>query len=64
VGNTGTMKRMGRAGRVNVKQKQVEIKSNQPSAAAQTYGCAQKRQNLYKTFLMEPTSLEMFSTPI
>jgi len=48
VGNTGTMKRMGRAGRVNVKRKEEAIKSNQPSAAAQTYRCAQENKTKTK----------------
>ncbi len=51
MGNTETMKGMGRAGRVNVKRKEVAIKSNQPSAAAQTHGCAQKNKKLRQNVL-------------
>ena len=43
---------MGRAGRVNVKRKEVETRdSNQPSAAAQTQGCAQEKQKLRRNVL-------------
>jgi hypothetical protein len=45
---------MGRAGRVNVKRKEVAIKSNQSSAAAQTHECARETKNKTKTFLTEP----------
>jgi hypothetical protein len=45
---------MGRAGRVNVKGKEVAIKSNQSSAAAQTHECARETKNKTKTFLTEP----------
>ena len=33
-------------------------------AAAQKQGCAQENKKLTQTFLTEPTSLEMFPTPI
>jgi len=48
----------GRADRVNVKRKEVAIKSNQSCIAAQTHECAQKSKNYNETFLTEPTSLE------
>jgi hypothetical protein len=45
VGNTGTMKRTGRVGRVNVTRKDSRNREcNQPSAAALTNGCAQEKQ--------------------
>jgi hypothetical protein len=45
VGDTETMKGMGRAGRVNVKRKDGRNREcNQPSAAALTNGCAQKNK--------------------
>ena len=51
MGNTQTMKRIGRAGRVNVKRKEVVITSSQPRAAAQTYGCAWEKQKLEQNIL-------------
>ena len=53
MGNTETMKGMGRAGRVNVKRKEVETResNHQPSAAAQTQGCAQDKQKLRRNVL-------------
>jgi hypothetical protein len=52
VGNTETMKRMGRAGRVNVKRKEAEIaRANRPNAAAQTDRCAQKNKKLRQNVL-------------
>jgi hypothetical protein len=44
---------MGRAGRVNVKRKEVETResNHQPSAAAQTQGCAQEKQKLRRNVL-------------
>jgi hypothetical protein len=42
---------MGRAGRVNVKRKAVEITSSQPRAAAQTNGCARETQKLKQNVL-------------
>src|SRR5271155_692847 len=42
---------MGRAGRVNVKRKEVEITSSQSSAAAQTHGCARENQKLRQNVL-------------
>ena len=35
-----------------------------PSATAQTHGCAKENEKLRQTFLTEPTSLEMFALPI
>jgi hypothetical protein len=51
VGNTETMKGMGRAGRVKLTRKEEAGKSNQPSAAAQTRGCAQENKKLRKNVL-------------
>ena len=52
MGNTETMKRMGRAGRVNVKRKEAEIaRANRPNAAAQTDRCAQKNKKLRQNVL-------------
>ena len=51
MGNTETMKGMGRAGRVNVKRKEAEITSNQPCAAAQIHGCAREKQKLEQNVL-------------
>jgi len=61
VGNTETMKGMGRAGRVNVKRKEVEIARaiNQALLRRHT-GVLRKSKNQDETFLTEPTSLEMF----
>ena len=63
MGNTETMKGMGRAGRVNVKRKEVEIARaiNQALLRRHT-GVLRKSKNQDETFLTEPTSLEMFAT--
>ena len=65
VGNTETMKGMGRAGRVNVKRKEVEIARAINQALMRRHaGVLRKSKNQDETFLTEPTSLEMFSTSI
>ena len=52
MGNTGTMKRMGRAGRVNVTRKDGSNREcNQLSAAALTSGCAQENKKLRQNVL-------------
>ena len=52
MGNTGTMKRMGRAGRVNVTRKDGSNREcNQLIAAALTSGCAQKNKKLRQNVL-------------
>jgi hypothetical protein len=56
---------MGRASRVNVKRKEVEIARaiNQALLRRQT-GVREKSKNEDKTFLTEPTSLEMLINPL
>ena len=65
MGNTETKKRMGRAGRVNVKRKNIEnaraINHAQLRRPAGVLGKAKKRA---KTFLTESTSLEVFAALI
>ena len=53
VGNTGTMKGMGRAGRVNVTRQEVERRETNSTkrATAQTHGCAQEKQKLIRNVL-------------
>ena len=52
MGNTGTMKRMGRAGRVNVTRKDGSNREcNQLIAAALTSGCAQENKKLRQNVL-------------
>ena len=52
MGNTETMKGMGRAGRVKVTRKDGRNREcNQPSAAALTNGCAQKNKKQDKNVL-------------
>ena len=48
-----------------VKRKEAGVaRAINPSATAQTHGCAKENEKLRQTFLTEPTSLEMFSTVI
>jgi hypothetical protein len=56
---------MGRAGRVNVKRKEVEIARAINQALLRRHaGVLWKSKNQDETFLTEPTSLEMFATSI
>ena len=56
---------MGRAGRVNVKRKEVEIaRAINPALLRRHTGVLRKSKNQDETFLTEPTSLEMLSTLI
>jgi hypothetical protein len=65
MGNTETMKGMGRAGRVNVKRKEVETARAINQALLRSHaGVLMKSKNQDETFLTEPTSLEMFATSI
>jgi hypothetical protein len=63
VGNTEAMKRMGRAGRVNVKRKDVETERAINQAQLRRHaGVHRTSKNQDETFLTRPTSLEMLST--
>jgi hypothetical protein len=65
VGNTETMKGMGRAGRVNMQRKEVEIARAIDQALLRGHaGVHRKSKNQDETFLTEPTSLEMLPTVI
>jgi hypothetical protein len=59
------MKGTGRAGRVNVKRKEVEIARAINQALLRRHaGVLRKSKNQDETFLTESTSLEMFATSI
>jgi hypothetical protein len=55
---------MGRAGRGNVKRKEVEITTVNPALLRRQTGVLGKSKNQNKTFLTGPTSLEMVIIPV
>ena len=65
MGNTETMKGMGRAGRVKVNgKKQNSREQSTKRNCANTRVCSGKPKTKTKPYLTEPTSLEMLSTVI